>query len=81
MRRLELVSTHVHRAADDARVAVQIRTGRRRGVGAGVDARRVGLQAQIAAGVIHEEWCVGEITDARSWEAASCKSNLQRYLE
>src|SRR5207247_11455334 len=54
LRRLELVRTNVHRAADDARVAIQIRTGRRRGVGAGVDAGRVGLQAQVATGLVHE---------------------------
>ena len=31
---------------------------------AGVDARGVGLQAQIAASVIHEQPRVGEATDA-----------------
>ena len=63
LRRLELVPTNVHGATGNAGVAIQIRTGRRRGVGAGVEARRVGLQSEVAACVIHEEWSVSEIAN------------------
>ena len=64
MRRLELVSANVHRAASDARVAVLIRTGRRGGVGTGIDARRIGLQAQVALSLVHKKWCVGDVAGA-----------------
>jgi len=59
----ELISTYINRPSHDARIAVELGTDRRVSVEAGVDAGRVGLQAKIAAGFIHEQRRVRDVTD------------------
>src|SRR5208282_6006602 len=51
----------------DARVAVQVGTSDHIGVVVGVDAGGVGLQAQVAASVIHEQRRVGDVADTGVW--------------
>src|SRR2546422_466587 len=60
-RRLEFIGAYVHRAPSDARVTVEIGTGRRRAIEAGIDARRVGLETQVARCLIDKERSIGEV--------------------
>jgi len=58
-RRMELVGSNIHGAADDAREAAQIDYARGVGVVAGVDASGVGLQPQIAPAIGVQKQRVG----------------------
>jgi len=60
-RALILIGADVHSIADDARTAVQVCCGHDVAVVARVDARRIGLQAKIAANSIHEEGRYGNV--------------------
>ena len=61
---LTLIRAHVHGAADTARVAIQVASGSHVGVVPGVDAGRVGLQTQVAVGVVYEQGVIGDIAHA-----------------
>ena len=61
---LVLVSSDIHCSAHNSGIAVQIRTGRRKSVVAGVDAGRTNLQMEVTAGQICEARRIGEIISA-----------------
>ena len=67
-RRLIFVSAHVHRAADDARVAVEIGAVGHPSVVAGVDDGRIG-RGMIIAAETHERRRIGDVrpTAGRQW--------------
>jgi len=59
--RLILVSADVHRAADDARVAVKVDIGGHITVVSRIDAGRVELEMKIAPRQIHKERLIGDV--------------------
>jgi hypothetical protein len=63
---LILISANIHRAADDTRIAVEIGGCQNKGIIAGVDARRRGLEVVVAAGQIYECRFVGDGRTSRN---------------
>jgi len=61
---LKLIRADVNRAADDSRVPVEVGRVRDVSIIPGVDAGGVGLEAQVAASLIHKQWRTGDVADA-----------------
>src|ERR1035437_2793478 len=57
---LKFISSHIHRSANYARIAIQIGAIGRKRIIPGIDARGIGLQPQITASQVHKDRRVGE---------------------
>ena len=65
--RLKLVSAHIHARAGHARAPFEVGGTGHIDVSASINARRVGLQPQVALSQVHKTRFVGDVADPISW--------------